>query len=99
MRSSFARFSSGASSRCQCKQPLQVHEHRIQSALLGRGRTAEGHPRRPVASHPLAHFLHQAGFANAGFATKQHHLPVLVSGLLSAPPEQSEFLLPPHQGR
>jgi len=53
----------------------------------------------PVAPHPLAHLLHQAGFTDAGFTAEQHHLPVSVSGLLPAPPEQPEILLSPYQGR
>ena len=81
------------------QQPLQMHEHRVQGTLLGIGRAAEGDPRHPVAPRPLAHLLHQAGFADARFTTEQHHLSVPVSGLLPASPEQSEFLLPPHQGR
>jgi len=75
-----------------------VYEHWIEGTLLGIGRAAAGHARYPIAPHPLAQLLHQAGFADTRFAAQQHYLPVPVSGLLPAPPEQPEVLLPPHQG-
>jgi hypothetical protein len=41
--------------------------------------------------------LHQARFANARFATEQHHLPKAVLNLRPALPQQPDFLLPAHE--
>ena len=45
----------------------------------------------------LFQHLYQAGFANAGLATEQHHLTHPCCGLIPAPLQECHFFVPPDQ--
>jgi hypothetical protein len=50
-----------------------------------------------LGGHLFSQHLHQARFANAGFATEQHHLPEPLLDLCPALPQQRYFLLAAYQ--
>jgi len=52
-----------------------------------------------LACHVRSEGLHQARFANAGFATEQDHLTQTLLDLRPTLLQQPDFAIPPHQGR
>ena len=66
--------------------------------MLVVGRTlTRGEPRPGLGGDLVRQHLHQARFANAGFAAEQHHLPEAVFDLRPALAQHPDFLLAPHQ--
>jgi hypothetical protein len=81
------------------RHPLQQLDQRIQSRVLVVGRTlARRQPRLGLAGHVFGQHLHEARFADAGFAAEQDHLSKAVRDLGPALPQQPDFLLPAHEG-
>ena len=67
--------------------------------MLVIGRTlARRQPRLGFGGDLFGQHLHQARFADAGFAAEQHHLPRALFDLRPALPQQPYFLLPTHEG-
>ena len=64
--------------------------------MVGRTLT-RGQPGPGLGGHLVRQHLHQARFADAGFAAEQHHLAEAVFDLCPALTQQPNFLLPPHQ--
>jgi hypothetical protein len=50
-----------------------------------------------LSGHLFGQHLYEARFADAGFATEQHHLPEPLLNLRPALPQQRYFLLAAHQ--
>ena len=50
-----------------------------------------------LGRHLFGQYLHEARFADTGFAAEQHHLPEAVFDLRPALPQQSRLLFAAHQ--
>ena len=72
--------------------------YRARVLVIGRTLARVSHACGSAATLLRQH-LHQARFADARFATEQHHLPEAVLDLRPALPQQRDFLLPAHQRR
>ena len=68
-------------------------DQRVQGTVLVIGGAAKHDPRRALADHPLAHCLHQAGFANTRLAAQEHYLAHTVIALRPAFQEQRHFCI------
>ena len=80
--------------------PLQQVDQRIQGGVLVIGRTlTRREPGPGLAGHLIRQHLHQARFADAGFAAEEHHLAEAVFDLRPALYQETHFWHPPHQRR
>jgi hypothetical protein len=61
------------------------------------GALARRQPGPGLGGHLVCQRLHQARFADAGFAAEEHHLAEAVFDLRPALEQHPNFLLPPHQ--
>jgi hypothetical protein len=80
------------------QQALQMIDDGGEGALLVRGRPTPLNPGMQLGGDVLFQHLHQAGFANAGLAAEQHHLPHPCGGLVPAPLHEHYLFVPPYQG-
>src|SRR5262245_9216166 len=74
-------------------------DNRIESTVLVIGRAAKLNTGGARGHDLLFERLHQARFANAWFATEEHHLPDPLFRLRPALLQQYEFFLATHQWR
>ena len=73
-------------------------DQRIQGGVLVVGRTlTRGEPGPGLSGHLVRQHLHQARFADAGFAAEEHDLSEAVFDLCPSLAQHPDLLLPPHQ--
>ena len=81
------------------QQAVQMIDDGVQSTLLVIGRAAPFDAGVRLVGDVVFQHLDQPGFANAGLAADQYHLPEPGFGLLPAPHQQRHFLVAPDYRR
>jgi hypothetical protein len=69
----------------------------VKGALLVIGRSPPLNPGMGRRGDVLFQHLHQAGFANAGLAAEQYHLPHVCGGLVPPPLQEEHLFVPAYQ--
>jgi hypothetical protein len=79
------------------QQAVQMVDDGVQSTLLVIGRAAPLNPGVRLVSDVVFQHLDQTGFAKAGLAAEQHHLPQAGFGLVPAPLQERHFFFAPYE--